>query len=224
MRPLPPRSEPAPLLTFAALMLCAACADEPGREAPRDRIARAASSLSGPVLEQALDAFDCATRRGELERPTLAVIDFSRSSLAERLWLIDVDTAEVVRMRVTHGQGSGGLWATAFSNESGSRQSSLGLYRAAEAYVGEHGRSLRLDGLEPVNDRARDRSIVIHAAEYATLRYALLHGHLGRSWGCPAVAPDVSDRLIDALEGGGAVFAWYPDERWLSGSAYLRCK
>lgn len=176
------------------------------------------------VLGPALAAYRCAVERGDIQGPALAVIDFSRASLRKRLWLLHGDTGHVERMHVTHGRASGGQWATMFSNTPDSNQSSLGLFRGAEVYTGRHGRSLRLDGLEPgVNDHARDRAIVVHGADYATLRYGLLHGRLGRSLGCPAVAPGLSDHLIDALAEGGALFAWYPDERWLSTSTYLHC-
>lgn len=177
------------------------------------------------VLGPALAAYQCAVERGEIRGPGLAIIDFSRASLRKRLWLIHGDTGAVERMRVTHGKGSGTLWATTFSNTPDSNQSSLGLFRGAEIYIGSHGRSLRLDGLEPgVNDLARDRAIVIHGADYATLRYGLLHGRLGLSWGCPAVAPGLVDHLIDTIAEGGALYAWYPAAAWLASSPWLRCR
>src|SRR5690606_40142215 len=58
----------------------------------------------------------------------------------------------------------------------------------AETYVGGNGYSLRMDGLEPgFNDRARERLIVMHGADYVDPRQALQQGRLGRSFGCPAV-------------------------------------
>lgn len=205
------------------LLVCGCPSSEPVGPLDRGRIAAAAPSLDRKVLAAALDAFDCATEKRKITRRTLAVIDFSRPSVERRLWAIDLETREVVRMHVAHGQGSGGLWATAFSNDPGSNQSSLGLFRGGETYEGKHGRSLRLDGLEPANSRARERAIVIHGADYATPGYALQHLRLGRSWGCPAVAPSLADTLIDRLEGGGALFAWFPDESWLVSSPWLRC-
>ncbi len=56
-----------------------------------------------------------------------------------------------------------------YSNEPGSRRSSIGLFVTRDTYVGRHGRSLRLDGLEPgVNDLARERRIVMHGADYVS--------------------------------------------------------
>ena len=72
---------------------------------------------------------------------------------------------------VAHGRGSGENFATRFSNGDGSHQTSLGLFRTADTYVGTNGYSLRLDGLEPgVNDRARERAIVMHGARMSVTR------------------------------------------------------
>jgi hypothetical protein len=123
---------------------------------------------------------------------------------------------------VSHGRGSGKAMATAFSNRESSHQSSLGLYRTAETYTGKHGYSLRLDGLDTgFNDRARDRAIVMHAADYVNPMAAKANGYLGRSLGCPAIRPQISRRLIDTIKQGGLLFAYYPDDRWLAGSKYL---
>ena len=69
---------------------------------------------------------------------------------------------------VAHGKNSGGVYATSFSNEYGSYKSSLGFYLTASTYQGKNGYSLILDGLEKgINDRARERAIVVHGAAYA---------------------------------------------------------
>jgi hypothetical protein len=66
-----------------------------------------------------------------------------------------------------------------------------------------HGRSLRLQGLETgVNDRALERAIVMHGAAYVANAFAAAHGRLGRSWGCPALAVDVAQRVIDRIRSG----------------------
>lgn len=157
-------------------------------------------------------------------RPHLAVIDYRLPSTAKRLWLFDLDTGRLLlHERVAHGKNSGDNVATRFSNESGSLMTSLGVFVGAEEYQGKHGRSLRLDGLEPgVNDNARARDIVIHAADYAEASFARQHGRLGRSWGCPAVAPAVLAPLLEALQGGGVLVAFGKDRAWEQRSALLR--
>jgi len=81
-----------------------------------------------------------------------------------------------------------------------------------------------MDGLEPgVNDRARERAIVIHGADYVDPTWIPKQGRIGRSQGCPAVRPEIARMVVDTLKGGQFVFAWYPDRQWLQSSAYLNC-
>jgi len=176
------------------------------------------------VFELALGAASCAVTSGDVKRPrTLTVIDYSRPSTAKRLWVYDLTTHELLyEERVAHGQGSGANLATKFSNENDSHQTSLGLFVTDTTYVGRNGYSLRLDGLDrDVNDRARERAIVMHGAPYVSEAFVKSNGRLGRSWGCPAVSEAVARELIDRVKGGGLVFAYYPDAGWLTGSKYL---
>ena len=176
------------------------------------------------IFALALQAAETAIRRGDVGTPTtLTVIDFSRPSTKKRMWVYDLRSRELLfEELVSHGRGSGQTMATAFSNRAESHQSSIGLYRAGETYTGKHGYSLRLDGLdEGFNDQARARAIVVHAADYVSEQFAQAQGYLGRSHGCPAVRPEVSRKLIDTVKGGGLIFAYYPDAKWLETSPYL---
>ncbi len=177
-------------------------------------------------MDLAVQAFQCAQGRDELRRPILTVIDYSLPSAVPRMWVIDMRSQRVLfHELVAHGRNSGERQATAFSNIPGSKQSSLGLFRAEETYQGRHGYSLRMSGLEyGVNDNARERAIVIHGADYVSPSFISRHGRLGRSWGCPALRREVSHRVIDTIKEGSAVFAYYPDEDWLRQSEYLRCE
>ena len=114
--------------------------------------------------------------------------------------------------------------AVAFSNEMGSHQSSLGLFRTDDAYTGHFGYSVRLSGLEPgINDKARERAIVVHGFSDVSRAFAAKWGTIARSWGCPAVPEDVAPQIIDSIAGGSAIFAYYPDRQWLGQSHYLHC-
>ena len=180
--------------------------------------------INREVFAVALRAAWAAADHGNASNTrTLTVIDFSRPSPEKRLWVYDLRSRTLLFEEVvSHGRGSGVAMATAFSNIPESNQSSLGLFRTAETYVGKHGYSLRLDGLEPgVNDRARDRAIVMHAAEYVNPAAAAKNGYLGRSLGCPALRPEISRQLIDAVKEGGLLFAYYPDQQWLNSSTFL---
>jgi hypothetical protein len=175
------------------------------------------------VFSLALESAAAAVARGDAEPSTLTIIDFSRPSTTRRMWVYDLNARTLLfEEHVAHGRNSGHDRPTEFSNQPESNKSSLGLFRAAEGYVGKHGYSLRLDGLEPgINDRARARAIVIHGAEYVNEKAAVAQGRLGRSLGCPAVRPEISRALIDAIKEGGLVFAYYPDQDWLTTSVYL---
>jgi len=176
------------------------------------------------VFALALESASSAVARGLATAPsTLTVIDYSIPSTRPRMWVFDVRShALLFQELVSHGRGSGKTMATSFSNTAESNMTSLGLFRTAEAYVGHNGYSLRLDGLEPgINDRARDRAIVIHGAPYVNAATAKTNGYLGRSLGCPAVRPEIARTLIDTVKGGGLVFAYYPDQTWLKSSDFL---
>lgn len=182
------------------------------------------TGISRSVLQLALGAVSCAVNSGAIETPrTLTVIDYSVPSTDERLWVFDVPSGRLLfKELVAHGRNTGENMATSFSNVMNSRQSSLGLFVTRDTYVGSNGYSLRLDGLDKgINDRARSRAIVIHGADYVDLTVARTQGRLGRSLGCPAVRPEISARLIDAIKEGGLVFAYYPDPTLLETSEYL---
>lgn len=188
-------------------------------------LAARAPALDRQVLRHAVSAMHCAVSHGAEPAARLAVIDFSLPSSERRLWIFDLERRDLLLADyVAHGNRSGDNHATAFSNVVGSHQSSLGLFRAAESYHGKHGYSLRMDGLEPgVNDRARERAIVIHGADYVDPSWIPVQGRIGRSQGCPAVRPEIARTVVDTLKGGQFVFAWYPDQAWLQSSAYLNC-
>jgi len=182
--------------------------------------------LSPDAFRAGLDSYECAMRRGDIKRPgTLTIIDYSKSSSERRLWVFDIDEGILVhRELVSHGKNSGEDMAVEFSNIVDSNQTSIGVFRTAETYEGKHGRSLRLDGLEPsFNDAARARDIVIHSAEYVCEDHVREEGRLGRSWGCPALPLGTAQAIIDRIAEGTLLVAYYPDDQWLSESAYLHC-
>lgn len=187
---------------------------------------QSAPSLSANVLNTALSAMQCALSHGAEPAQRLAVIDFSLPSSDKRLWIFDLNSRKLVLHDfVAHGNRSGDNFATRFSNTNGSHQSSIGLFRTAESYQGKHGYSLRMDGLEPgINDRARERAIVIHPADYVNPAWIKTQGRIGRSQGCPAVRPEIARTVIDKLKGGQFMFSWYPDQQWLQSSIYLNCR
>jgi L,D-transpeptidase catalytic domain len=191
---------------------------------PSARAFGSAQTLNSNVLQLALAAAACARRTGAaVNDRLLTVIDYTKASTEPRLWVLDLESERVLFEEVVaHGRGSGENYATQFSNEEGSYQTSLGLFRTADTYVGANGYSLRLDGLESgVNDRARERAIVIHGAPYVNPAATRTLGRLGRSLGCPALRPAVARTLIDTIKEGSLVFSYYPDREWLRDSRFL---
>jgi hypothetical protein len=178
--------------------------------------------ISAEAWANGLAAHRQATLEGKTTSSLLTIIDFSRPSTEQRLWVVDVGTHEVLMSEyVAHGQHSGGLWATRFSNRDGTHQSSLGTFITATTYIGVRGLALRLRGLEPgINDNAWTRGIVIHGTPNVSAARAR-KGSMGRTEGCPAVPRESARRLIRLIENGVVVFAWYPDPAFLTTSEYV---
>ena len=183
-------------------------------------------SIQDNVLGLALNAATCAVRSGKVNNPrTLTVIDYSRPSSEKRMWVYDLQSKNLLYEElVAHGQGSGGNVPDAFSNEPETHRTSLGLFSTDDTYVGKNGYSLRLNGLDAgLNDRARERAIVMHGAPYVSEEFVKANGRLGRSWGCPAIRPELARQVIDRIKGGGLVFAYYPDQRLQSSKFLTGC-
>ena len=62
-------------------------------------------------------------------------------------------------------------------------------------------------GLDPENDQAVVRGIVIHCASYAEPEFAAQYGRIGRSQGCFAVGSDAITTVLDQLGPGRLLFA-----------------
>ena len=193
-------------------------------ETLEEALLRQATTLDPRVLQLALASHDTAHKKGLLADPrTLTVIDYSIASVEPRFWVFDLAQRTLLfEEQVAHGKNSGNLMATSFSNRDQSLQTSLGLFVTRDIYFGKHGESLRLEGLEPgVNDHAMSRAIVIHGAEYVSKNAIASLGFLGRSWGCPALSRTVATKVINRIQGGSAVFSFYPDREWIANSQFL---
>ena len=191
-----------------------------------ERLERLAPDLDRGVLALAVEARSCAVRHGEVDDDArLAVIDYSKPSTQPRLWVFDVAADQLLfHEYVAHGQGSGENIATRFSNRDGSHETSLGLYRTAETYMGGNGYSMRMDGLDAgFNDHARARAIVMHGADYVDPVQASARGRLGRSFGCPAVRREIAKVVIDSLKQRQLLFAFGNDAAWLRNGQSFAC-
>lgn len=184
----------------------------------------AGSIPAADVLELALEGFRRIVAEGEIANGSLlTIIDYRQASLERRLFVYDPGQGVVLRASlVAHGRNSGQNLATCFGNEPDSRMSSLGFFVTGETYVGRHGYSLRLRGLEPgFNDKAMERFIVIHGADYVSDEFGERYGRLGRSWGCPALPVESARGIIDLIKGGTCLFVYGDDPEYLEDSAYI---
>ena len=159
-------------------------------------------------------------------RDILTLIDFSKPSTEKRLYVLDLRQRKLLfSSHVAHGRNSGENYATSFSNVNGSYQSSLGFYVTGNTYQGKNGYSLILEGLEKgINDRARERAIVIHGAAYADPTVAEASGRLGRSFGCPALPQALNGPIINTIKNGTLLFIYANDKNYLSHSPILSRK
>src|SRR5262249_10429907 len=195
--------KPAPLATSSSKTLLTALLKAAPRATPR-------------AVELALTAKDRLQAAGKTVRPDrLMVIDYAKPSSEPRLWVFDLGLNRLLfEEPVAHGRNSGDDRSFRFSNVPGSLMSSLGVFLTADTYIGKHGLSLKLRGMEGgINDLSMERAIVIHAASYVRRG-----GRIGRSWGCPAVRPEISRALIESVRGGTLLLSYYPEQSWLNAS------
>ncbi len=190
-----------------------------------DHILQQYESLT--VLEKSKPAFDLYQKGmigyynllasgKKISNEKLTIVDFRLSSNLKRMWVIDLKSNKVLYYRlVAHGKNTGGEYAKSFSNIRNSNQSSVGFYLTGENYYGKHGLSLRLDGMESgFNDKARERAIVMHSANYVSKDFSKKVGRLGRSFGCPAIALKDHKEIIRGLANKSVLFIYYPLEKY----------
>ena len=162
--------------------------------------------------------------KGHLTKDVISICDFTQSSNKKRLYVIDLAAGTLLfNTLVAHGKNTGDEFARYFSNNPSSLQSSLGFYVTKEAYTGSHGLGLKLMGIEPgFNDRAEERAIVMHGANYVCNEFIDQYGRLGKSWGCPAVPFGEHEQIINAIKDGSCLFIYFPDKAYLAASKLLR--
>jgi hypothetical protein len=158
--------------------------------------------LSKEAFDYAMKGYDKLVTEDKVSNATyITICDMTQSSKHKRLYVVDLNTKEVViNTWVAHGRNS--VYVTQFT------------------YNGENGYSLKLKGLEPgYNDKAFDRAIVIHGADYVTSDRTATY--MGRSYGCPAVSTEESEALINTIKNGTCLFIYYPDKKYIKGSKIL---
>ncbi|ATW04359.1 murein L,D-transpeptidase catalytic domain family protein [Sphingorhabdus sp. YGSMI21] len=169
------------------------------------------SPRAGPLtlIERAKAAM-VAHQSSLLQTDRIGIADYSLHSAKERFHIVDMASGNIQSFLVAHGKGSDPRhtgWLQEFSNIPGSEASSGGSYMTSESYVGKHGTSRRLKGLDPTNNMAEPRAIVIHGAWYAEPEMVESHGKLGRSQGCFAFSESDLPVILERLGPGRLLYA-----------------
>ncbi|GLS01528.1 hypothetical protein GCM10007859_15430 [Brevundimonas denitrificans] len=169
------------------------------------------SQVRKELMERATAALDIHGHR-ITRRDRMYLVDFKKFSGDERLYEVDLEGGSVTLMRTSHGRGSDPThtgFATSFGNTPDSHMSSVGAYATAGASHGaQQGPNVLLDGLEYSNNRARERAIIIHGADYADPDFLAREGKLGRSYGCFSVSHADLPALRERMGEGRLLFAW----------------
>lgn len=176
--------------------------------------ARPAMDIAGqirkPLLDQALAALE---RHGSRipNRDAMFIVDFDRHSAQPRLYRLNLGDGRVDLFRTAHGKGSDPAhtgFAQRFSNTPESHASSVGAFVTAGMSSGAvYSENVLLDGLDGTNYLARERAIIVHAADYCEPAYVARHGKMGRSNGCFSLSGQDLRVLRPAMDRGRLLFA-----------------
>ncbi len=183
-----------------------------------------AYSLSQEAFNQAVKGFSYLQEKNLLGNTNvISIIDYNQPSSKKRMYVLDIITGKILfNTFVAHGKNSGLEYANDFSNAGESHKTSLGFFITLNTYTGKNGYSLRLQGCEKgINDKALERAIVLHGAPYADESFLQANGHLGRSYGCPAVPLQLSKKIIDIIKDGSCLFLYHPTKNYTNVSKIL---
>lgn len=182
------------------------------------------AGLSWEAFDLARKGLDKLVAQGKVfNQSIISIVDFSQPSTRKRLYVIDLKRYKMLfNTWVAHGRNSGREMATSFSNQESSYKSSPGFYVTQQTYVGGHGYSLKLQGMEKgINDKAYERAIVVHGAAYVNPSLIPAQGYIGRSLGCPAVPEKLATPIINTIKNGTCMFIYHPSPSYLERSSLL---
>lgn len=124
------------------------------------------------------------------------LIDMRQNSGKFRLFVYDLNSMKIVsKGLVAHGSGSetGYEDSLIFSNIPNSNCTSVGRYKIGSAYIGNFGRSYKLHGLDPTNNKAFERYVVLH--RYSCVPDDEQPFDICNSLGCPMVSENYFEEL-----------------------------
>ncbi|MGC4100692.1 murein L,D-transpeptidase catalytic domain family protein [Ferruginibacter sp.] len=183
-----------------------------------------AIGLSKEAFDYAFKGYNYLKEKNLLNNSeVLTIVDYSKPSSQKRLYVLDMNTGELLfNSLVAHGRNSGLEYANDFSNAEESHKTSLGFFITMSTYNGNNGYSLRLQGCEKgINDNALERAIVMHGAAYVNENFVNSNGYLGRSYGCPAVPENLNKKIIETIKNGSCMFLYHPTKKYTAVSKIL---
>jgi hypothetical protein len=138
--------------------------------------------------------------------------DMGMKSGKKRFFLLDLQSFQILKSGlVAHGKGSE-EFATEkkYSNEIGSKCTSLGLYKIGKSFNGEFGTAFKLYGLSPSNNNAYKRAIVLHSLN------GIPDDEIGlpitQTEGCPSLSPNFLKAVRPLIENNSKpVLLWLFD-------------
>ncbi len=133
-------------------------------------------------------------RKGYNEK-TCFLLDMSLPSGQNRFFIYDLkkDTLQSVGL-VAHGNCfEYWLEGRKYSNVVGSGCTSLGKYKIGNSYIGKFGYSYKLFGLDSSNNKAFERTVVLHS--HTCVPEAEVTDDICQSNGCPTVSPGMLEQL-----------------------------
>jgi len=181
------------------------------------------TSIDFKCFEYAIIGYQYLYKKNLVKSNYIVIVDYTQPSFNERLFLIDIKNKKLIlKTKVAHGKNSGNIYPYSFSNIPNSNKSSIGFFITQDEYIGKHGYSLRLKGIEEgINDNAMDRGIIIHGANYVSNDYVKKYGRIGRSNGCLAVPVEINEKLIKIIKSGTCVFIYYPEKEYFNKSKII---
>jgi hypothetical protein len=180
-------------------------------------------AINQHLLRQALTRVEREPGAKELEK--IAVVDFSLPADKPRWFIVDLTNGSVSSKFVSHGHAKrlcrkGGCGAhvqagfslntPAVSADANTDATSVGLYKVLglRPEGGKFpGPTIALAGLDPSNENAQRRGIIIHQnPRYFDPKRKLF----GRSQGCFVFGPEDLPQIVEAMKPGSLIYAGMP--------------
>jgi hypothetical protein len=158
------------------------------------RTASANSIWLSKMKEKATEAKSFTKQKG-YNHNYCFLIDMSLPSGKKRFFIYDLNRDSLLNSGlVAHGNCyEYWLEGCRYSNVVGSGCTSLGRYKVGASYIGKWGYSYKLHGLDSTNNKAFERTVVLHG--HSCIPKEETSDEICQSNGCPTVSPAFLDKL-----------------------------